>query len=112
RQQGVLLASQDSGGRGLIIVVPTSGPAVALSPEQFPSVVPSAVVASATAQPAVAENQYVVQPGDTLRSIALDQYGDADLWQTIYQTNRDAIGRNPDALVAGTILRIPSRQSR
>jgi nucleoid-associated protein YgaU len=49
-----------------------------------------------------------VQPGDTLRSIALDQYGDAEMWQTIYQANRATIGPNPDALVAGTTLQIPA----
>jgi len=48
-----------------------------------------------------------VQPGDTLRSIAQDQYGDAGQWPKIYQANRDQIGDDPDALVAGQTLQIP-----
>jgi nucleoid-associated protein YgaU len=70
----------------------------------------SSLVAGASPQPATAAIQYVVQPGDTLRSIARDQYGDAELWQTIYQANRSTIGPNPDALVAGKTLQIPARQ--
>jgi nucleoid-associated protein YgaU len=66
------------------------------------------VVAGASPQPAVATTQYVVQPGDTLRSIAMDQYGDAQLWQIIYQANRSTIGANPDSLVAGKTLQIPA----
>ena len=67
------------------------------------------MVATGSPQPAVGARQYVVQPGDTLRSIALDEYGDAEMWQTIYQANRSTIGPNPDALVAGTTLQIPAQ---
>jgi nucleoid-associated protein YgaU len=48
-----------------------------------------------------------VQPGDTLRSIALQHYGDASQWPRIYQANQDVIGPDPDALKAGTRLRLP-----
>jgi nucleoid-associated protein YgaU len=51
----------------------------------------------------------VVQPGDTLQGIAEEQYGDAGLWPKIYDANREAIGPNPDALVAGTTLHIPPK---
>jgi nucleoid-associated protein YgaU len=67
-------------------------------------------VAGATPPAQGASTEYVVQPGDTLRSIALDQYGDAEQWQRIYQANRSTIGPNPDALVAGTKLEIPPPQ--
>jgi nucleoid-associated protein YgaU len=50
---------------------------------------------------------YTVQPGDTLRSIAEEQYGDAEMWPKIYQANRDEIGSDPDNLVAGSTLTIP-----
>jgi nucleoid-associated protein YgaU len=60
-------------------------------------------VSRASAVPA----DYVVQPGDTLRSIAQDAYGDAAQWPRIYDANRDVIGNNPDALYAGMRLRIP-----
>jgi nucleoid-associated protein YgaU len=107
-RQGGPLASQAGGNGRPAIVVPTPGSAPALSPVPSPSAVPSSVVAGASPQPAVAATQYVVQPGDTLRSIALDEYGDAEMWQTIYQANRATIGPNPDALVAGTTLQIPA----
>jgi nucleoid-associated protein YgaU len=106
-RQGGPLANQGGGSGRPAIVVPTPGAAAALSAVPSPSAVPSSVVAGASPQPAAA-TQYVVQPGDTLRSIALDQYGDAEMWQTIYQANRDTIGPNPDALVAGTTLQIPA----
>jgi LysM repeat protein len=107
--RGGPLGSQGGGNGRPAIVVPTPGAAAALSAVPSPSAVPSSVVAGASPQPSAA-TQYVVQPGDTLRSIALDQYGDAEMWQTIYQANRGIIGPNPDALVAGTTLQIPARQ--
>ncbi len=107
-RQGGPLASQSGGNGRPAIVVPTPGSAPALSPVPSPLAAPSSVVASGSPAPTVAATQYVVQPGDTLRSIALDEYGDAELWQTIYQANRSLIGPNPDALVAGTTLQIPA----
>jgi hypothetical protein len=112
RQSGPLVGHVGDGGR-LVIVVPTldSEPAFnALEPLPSPSPVPSSVVADASPEPATVANQYIVQPGDTLRSIALDQYGDAELWQMIYQANRSTVGPNPDALVAGKTLQIPVRR--
>jgi nucleoid-associated protein YgaU len=70
------------------------------SPSQVRSPSPEAV-----ASPEAGE--YEVQPGDTLRSIAQEVYGDASQWPRIYDANRDAIGPDPDALKAGTRLRIP-----
>jgi LysM repeat protein len=109
-RQGGPLAGQGAGNGRPDIVIPTPGAAAAPSPVASPSPSPASVVAGASPQPARAATQYVVQPGDTLRSIALDQYGDAEMWQTIYQANRATIGPNPDALVAGTTLEIPARQ--
>ena len=105
RQGGPLSAQGVAGGRPTIVVA-TAAPAVSPSVASVPSPSPqsSTVVAGATA---VAESEYVVKPGDTLRSIAQDQYGDASQWPRIYDANRDAIGPNPDALIAGTKLRIP-----
>jgi nucleoid-associated protein YgaU len=73
------------------------GAAVSPIPSQSPS--PAARTATLT--------EYVVQPGDTLRSIAQTVYGDADQWPRIYAANRDAIGADPDTLQAGMRLRIP-----
>lgn len=50
---------------------------------------------------------YVVQPGDTLSSIARRFYQSPDLWWVIYNANREAIGGDPDHLMAGVSLRIP-----
>jgi nucleoid-associated protein YgaU len=69
-----------------------------------PSVSPQPV---ASPSPTVAARDYVVQPGDTLRSIARDLYGDPEQWPRVYDANRDVIGSDPDALRAGTRLRIP-----
>ncbi len=52
-------------------------------------------------------SEYVIQPGDTLRSIAQDVYGAADQWPRIYDANRELIGADPDTLQTGTRLRIP-----
>ena len=50
---------------------------------------------------------YKVQPGDTLRKIAIKQYGNAKMWEKIYALNREAIGSSPANLRAGMTLRLP-----
>jgi len=69
-----------------------------------PSVSPQPL---ASPSPPVAESDYVVQPGDSLRSIARDKYGDPEQWPRVYDANRDVIGSDPDTLRAGSRLRIP-----
>lgn len=105
-RQGGPLASQAGGNGRPTIVVGTAavGPSAVAS---VPSPSPSTVVAGATPGASASARAYVVQPGDTLRSIAQDQYGDATQWPKIYQANRDQIGNDPDALVAGQTLQIP-----
>jgi nucleoid-associated protein YgaU len=106
-RQGGPLTNQTAGnGRPTIVV----GTVAAVAPSAVPSVaspsaIPSTAVAGATA--VVASTEYVVKPGDTLRSIAEEQYGDASMWPRIYQANRDVIGSDPDNLVAGTTLKLP-----
>jgi nucleoid-associated protein YgaU len=105
RQGGPLTTQAGGNGRPTIVV----GSAVASPSVQAgsPGPSPSASVAGATAVSSTGASQYVVQPGDTLRSIADQEYGDAALWPRIYQANRDVIGADPDNLVAGTTLQIP-----
>ena len=106
-RQGGPLGSQSEGNGRPTIVVGT----VAAAPSVVVSVAspsPSTVVAGATAA-TVTSTQYLVKPGDTLRSIAQDQYGDAEQWPKIYEANKDTIGPDPDALVTGTMLQIPPR---
>jgi nucleoid-associated protein YgaU len=69
-----------------------------------PSESPSPQVA---ASPSPLASEYVIQPGDTLRSIAQDVYGDANQWPRIYDANRELIGDDPDTLQTDTRLRIP-----
>jgi nucleoid-associated protein YgaU len=64
--------------------------------------------ASATTRvPAGSGRQYTVQSGDTLSTIAEDQYRSESRWREIYQANRTTIGGNPDRLKVGMKLRIP-----
>lgn len=49
---------------------------------------------------------YSVQPGDTLSSIAVAEYGDASGWPTIHRANQHILP-NPDLIFVGQILRIP-----
>jgi LysM repeat protein len=108
RQGGPLSAQGDAGGRPTIVLA-----SVVASPSASPAAVAAAASPSPVATPAsssvAGSKVYVVQPGDTLRSIAQDQYGDATLWPRIYDANRDVIGPDPDALIAGTKLQIPAQ---
>jgi nucleoid-associated protein YgaU len=62
---------------------------------------------------AVAEQTYVVRPGDSLWSIA-DSHpepgtsGSVDeRWHAIWQANRDVVGDDPDLILPGQALRLP-----
>ncbi|MBI5624829.1 MAG: LysM peptidoglycan-binding domain-containing protein [Elusimicrobia bacterium] len=55
---------------------------------------------------AVRPSVYVVQPGDTLRSIAEKVFGNAEQWVDLYQANEDRVLRGGD-LVPGQKLIIP-----
>jgi nucleoid-associated protein YgaU len=101
-------------GRSLESSTPAAGvsrPTFVIAPSvsPIPSRSPSAVVASQPPPPpgGAGATTYVVQPGDSLRSIALNVYGDANEWPRVYDANRDLIGPDPDALEAGTTLTLP-----
>jgi nucleoid-associated protein YgaU len=82
-------------------------PTVVFTGRATPSSVPLAPVA--TEPPRLDEHdEYTVEPGDTLRSIAAQVYGDPDRWSRIYDANRDTIGPDPDSLRVGLRLRIPA----
>ena len=51
---------------------------------------------------------HVVQPGDTLWSLARMYYGDGSLYTKIYEANKDAIGANPNNIHPGQVLAIPT----
>ena len=51
---------------------------------------------------------YVVQPGDTLSSIAA-RFAVRGGWPALYTLNLRALGRNPNAIRPGTVLTVPGR---
>lgn len=74
----------------------------------------AALLAPGLAAPAVAAplldcktRSWVVGPSDSLSSIALAVYGDANRWEEIYAANRKLIGPNPNLIIDGTRLTIP-----
>jgi hypothetical protein len=72
-----------------------------------PSPSPSGSPRPAAVPTVTAGDEYTVAAGDTLRSIAERVYGDPTQWPRIYDANRQTVGPDPDALNAGTRLRIP-----
>lgn len=87
---------------GQVIKLPISGSALSSGQVSAP------VTAGAASTPGTpGATAYVVQPGDTLSSIARRFYQSPDLWWVIYNANREAIGGDPDHLMAGVSLRIP-----
>jgi LysM repeat protein len=61
---------------------------------------------SVTAHPPA--TRYVVQPGDTLSSIAA-RFAVRGGWPALYTLNLRALGRNPNAIRPGTVLTVPGR---
>lgn len=53
------------------------------------------------------EHSYVVQPGDSLSTIAKMAYGDEQLWPFLFDVNQEAVGSNPDMLSAGVTIQVP-----
>jgi nucleoid-associated protein YgaU len=99
-----------------VAVAPAASPA--RPPLASPAPSPSAAVVSqsAAATPTAAAveaagDTYEVQSGDTLLSIAQQEYGDTTQWRRIYDANKDAIGADPDKLKLGMQLKIPPKQS-
>lgn len=54
------------------------------------------------------EKTHVVQSGDTLTGLAKKYYGDPDKYMIIYKANKEVIGDDPDLIIDGTELVIPS----
>ena len=51
---------------------------------------------------------HIVRSGESLALIAKKFYGDGEQWHRIYDENRTVIGPDPNRIVAGQALRIPS----
>ena len=55
----------------------------------------------------IKDDEYIVQPGDSLSAIAAKFYVGADLWPGVYKINKKLIGSDPDMIRPGMILKIP-----
>ncbi|MCP3918405.1 MAG: LysM peptidoglycan-binding domain-containing protein [bacterium] len=53
-----------------------------------------------------AQAEYEVLDGENLWAIAKKVYGKGHLWNEIWEANKDRL-KNPDAVRAGVVLRIP-----
>lgn len=51
---------------------------------------------------------HVVEPGESLSQIALEELGDATRWPDLYRQNRDVVGANPDLIQPGQVIELPS----
>lgn len=86
--------------------IPPAAPSPAASPASSPVVVPAS-----SPQPTQESGQtHTVGDGDTLRSMAKEFYGDGDLWQKIFEANKDTIGADPDNIKIGQTLKIPPKE--
>jgi Cellulase (glycosyl hydrolase family 5) len=89
---------------------PSNVVAAAPPPHAEPAPPPEVQLAAApinTESTTDAATIYYVAAGDTLKSIALDVYGEQDAWPSIYDMNATTIGPDPDVLVPGVPLRVP-----
>ena len=107
-------------GLGFGVATGALAPSLGSAPSRGVSARPTVVFASAatpsdtapspvaTAQPPPDHvDEYTVEPGDSLRSIAANVYGDPDRWSQIYDANRESIGEDPDSLRVGLRRRLP-----
>ena len=70
---------------------------------------PVLVAAASAPQPRPAPpapKTYTVKPGDTLWGIAKQTLGDGSRWNEIYNNNVDVIGKDPNLIFPGQVLRI------
>ena len=96
RSFGTQLPADQAARPTFVIAAPPSP-----SPSGSPRSLATPVAASTNTE------EYTVEAGDTLRSIAQRVYGDPAQWPRIYDANRETIGPDPDTLNAQTKLRIP-----
>jgi nucleoid-associated protein YgaU len=53
------------------------------------------------------KTEYRVVTGDSLQKISTKLYGKAELWEKIYDANKDKIGTDPAKLKLNTVLKLP-----
>ena len=68
---------------------------------------PTMVSSTATSRPAPSTPKtYTVKPEDTLWAIAKKTLGDGGRWREIYNNNTNVIGKDPNLIFPGQVLRI------
>lgn len=55
---------------------------------------------------------YLIKKGDTLMSIAQEQYDDSGMWQVIYATNKDTLTAGKHNLKVGWKLKLPNLDTK
>jgi len=93
-------AASVEGAKGL---VPVLGAGSSMSPTEPPKLIPLPPTRLAATP---RDHSYVVQPGDSLWSIAAKFYGDGRRAEVLYQANRDRLW-NPNDLRPGMTLLVP-----
>lgn len=58
-------------------------------------------------QKLIESDEYIVEPGDSLSSIASKFFVASDMWPILYRENEKKIGSNPDMIRPGMVLKIP-----
>jgi LysM repeat protein len=84
----------------------------ATEPAKPASTTTSTTTGKPTEAVATDPNTYTVKSGDTLNSIARAKYGDANLWELIYDANKKTIGDDASALKVGMKLTIPAKPAK
>lgn len=127
-----LLAGQESSGGGATrrvvllacgaaVLVGSAAPAMATGGGDGPELLVGLALPDRTVAPAVHRHQrattaqvYVVRPGDSLWSIARAHPGTSSLdhrWRAIWDANRDVVGDDPDLIMPGQPLRLPTTRT-
>ena len=53
------------------------------------------------------KREHIIQKGESLWMLAVQEYGDGIYWRWIYEENTDVIKGNPNRIIPGTKIRIP-----
>lgn len=77
-----------------------------IQPEVTPSAPAAAITPQQTRPAPPAKKTYTVKSGDTLWAIAKRTLGDGSRWKEIYNNNTGVIGKDPNLIRPGQVLRI------